>query len=63
MQIDTKLMEQVKSVLQQFGTKYMTEDGALKRNTVINDLDKYDKDLMAALLANNLIKDELVPCQ
>lgn len=58
MQIDTKLMEQVKSVLQQFGTKYMTEDGALKRNTVINDLDKYDKDLMAALLANNLIKDE-----
>lgn len=43
MQIDTKLMEQVKSVLQQFGTKYMTEDGALKRNTVINDLDKYDK--------------------
>lgn len=39
-------MEQVKAVLQQFGTKYMTEDGVLKRNTVINALDKYNKDLM-----------------
>ena len=58
MQIDTRLMEQVKAVLQQFGTKYMTEDGVLKRNTVINALDKYNKDLMQALLSNKLIKDE-----
>lgn len=58
MQIDTRLMEQVKDVLQQFGTKYITKDGSLKRNAVISDLDKYDKDLMVALLANNLIKDE-----
>lgn len=58
MQIDTKLMEQVKTVLQQFGTKYITLEGNLKRNAVINNLDKYDKDLMTALLANKLIKDE-----
>ena len=58
MQIDTRLMEQVKAVLQQFGTKYMTEDGVIKRNTVINALDKYNKDLMQALLSNKLIKDE-----
>ena len=51
-------MEQVKAVLQQFGTKYVTSEGALKRNAVINDLDKYDKDLIAALLSNDLIKDE-----
>lgn len=51
-------MEQVKAVLQQFGTKYVTSEGALKRNAVINDLDKYDKDLITALLSNDLIKDE-----
>lgn len=58
MQIETKVMEQVKSVLKQFDTKYITESGALKRSTVINDLDKYDRDLMTALLSNQLIHDE-----
>ncbi|TYA17247.1 site-specific DNA-methyltransferase [Lactobacillus sp. LSI2-1] len=58
MQIETKIMEQVKAVLHQFGTKYMTESGVLKRNTVINDLDKYDRDLITALLSNQLIYDE-----
>ena len=58
MQIETKIMEQVKTVLHQFGTKYMTESGVLKRNTVINDLDKYDRDLITALLSNQLIYDE-----
>ncbi len=58
MQIKTKIMEQVKTVLHQFGTKYMTEGGVLKRNTVINDLDKYDRDLITALLSNQLIYDE-----
>ncbi|WP_349362290.1 site-specific DNA-methyltransferase [Lactiplantibacillus paraplantarum] len=36
----------------------MTEGGVLKRNTVINDLDKYDRDLITALLSNQLIYDE-----
>lgn len=58
MQIETRVMEQVKSVLKQFGTKYITESGALKRSTVINDLDKYDRDLMTALLSNQLIHYE-----
>lgn len=58
MQIETKIMKQVKNVLRQFGTKYITESGALKRSTVISDLDKYDHDLMTALLSNQLIHDE-----
>lgn len=58
MQIETKIMKQVKNVLRQFGTKYITEGGALKRSTVISDLDKYDHDLMTALLSNQLIHDE-----
>ena len=60
MQIETKMMEQVKTILHQFGTKYVTENGALKRNTVVNDLDKYDRDLMTALLSNQLIHDEYI---
>lgn len=58
MQVETKIMEQVKTVLQQFDTKYITEYGVLKRSTVINDLDKYDPNLMTALLSNQLIHDE-----
>lgn len=58
MQIETKMMEQVRNILKKFGTKYITKDGALKRNTVINDLDKYDHDLMTALLSNKLIHNE-----
>ncbi len=58
MQIETKIMKQVKNVLRQFGTKYITEGSALKRSTVISDLDKYDHDLMTALLSNQLIHDE-----
>lgn len=58
MQIETKIMEQVKNVLRQFGTKYIAESGTLKRSTVISDLDKYDHDLMTALLSNQLIHDE-----
>ena len=46
MQIETKIMEQVKNVLRQFGTKYIAESGTLKQSTVISDLDKYDHDLM-----------------
>lgn len=58
MQIETKMMEQVKNVLQSFGTKYIAENGSLKRGTVVNDLDKYDHDLITALLSNKLIHDE-----
>ena len=58
MQVESKIMEQVKSVLSGFGNKYINSNGSLKRNTVIEDLDHYDKDLMTALLANPQIHDQ-----
>lgn len=58
MKIDTKIMTQVKDVLKSFGNKYMTESGSLKRSTVVNDLDRYDQQLMTALLNDQLIHDE-----
>lgn len=44
MQVESKIMEQVKSVLSDFGNKYIDNNGALKRNMVIEDLNHYDKD-------------------
>ncbi|QZN94029.1 site-specific DNA-methyltransferase (plasmid) [Limosilactobacillus panis] len=58
MQVESKIMEQVKSVLSGFGNKYIDSNGALKRNKVIEDLDHYDKNLMTALLANQQIHDQ-----
>lgn len=58
MQVESKIMEQVKSVLSGFGNKYIDSNGALKRNKVIEDLDHYDKSLMTSLLANQQIHDQ-----
>lgn len=58
MHVDSKIMEQVKSVLSTFGNKYIDDNGALKRDKVIEDLDHYDRDLMTALLANQQIHDQ-----
>ncbi|HJA22995.1 MAG TPA: site-specific DNA-methyltransferase [Candidatus Limosilactobacillus intestinavium] len=58
MQVESKIMEQVKSVLSGFGNKYIDSNGALKRNKVIEDLDHYDRNLMTALLANQQIHDQ-----
>lgn len=58
MHVDSKIMEQVKSVLLTFGNKYIDDNGALKRDKVIEDLDHYDRDLMTALLANQQIHDQ-----
>ena len=58
MQVESKIMEQVRSVLSGFGNKYIDSNGALKRNKVIEDLDHYDRDLMTALLANQQIHDQ-----
>ncbi|MGO2249257.1 MAG: DNA methyltransferase [Enterococcus faecalis] len=58
MKVEPKIITQVKKVLKQFDNKYLTENGSLKRSNVINDLDKYDRDLMTALLSNQLIHDE-----
>ena len=58
MQVESKIMEQVKSVLSGFGNKYIDSNGVLKRNKVIEDLDHYDKSLMTSLLANQQIHDQ-----
>lgn len=58
MQVESKIMEQVKIVLSDFGHKYIDSNGVLKRNKVIEDLDHYDRDLMTALLANQQIHDQ-----
>lgn len=55
MAVDVKIMEHVRSVLKSFDDKYISKDGVLKRNTVIEDLDRYDRELMSALLSDELI--------
>lgn len=55
MAVEPKVMEHVRSVLEQFDNKYITAEGVLKRNSVIEDLDKYEHDLMTALLSDELI--------
>ncbi len=55
MTIDSKAMEHIKNVLKQFGEKYFSTDGNLKRNNVIEDLDNYDKDLMTAIFNDDFL--------
>lgn len=55
--IDSKIMAITKSILKDFGNTYFSDNGALKRNKVIEDLDAYTPMLMKALLANKLIHD------
>ena len=55
MPVETKIMEQVKMVLKQFGELYITANGKLKRSAVMEALDQYDQALMTALLSNNMI--------
>lgn len=54
--IEPKIIEHIKKVLMTFDDKYMDNE-KIKRNILINDLDKYDADLMAALLSDSLIRD------
>ncbi len=54
MQIEPKIMFQVKSILGKFGNKYLASEGSLKRNNVINDLDKFDHELMTKLFKDPL---------
>ena len=39
------------------GGKYFTKSGTLKRNAVIEDLDNYDKELMSAILKDDLLHE------
>ncbi|NRO45517.1 site-specific DNA-methyltransferase [Lactobacillus helveticus] len=60
MEIEPKIMSQVKSILGEFGNKYLTSKGSLKRNSVINDLDKFDHVLMTKLFKDPLIHKNYV---
>lgn len=60
MEIEPKIMSQVKSILGEFGNKYLTSKGSLKRNNVINDLDKFDHVLMTKLFKDPLIHKNYV---
>lgn len=55
MAVEPKVMEHVRTILEQFGNKYITTEGVLKRNSVIEDLDRYDRELITALLSDELI--------
>ena len=57
MVVESKAMDHIRKVLELFGDKYFTKTGALKRNRVIGDLDNYDKDLMTAILKDNLLHE------
>ena len=53
--MDTKIMKALHSVLNQFEDRYYL-DGDLNKSKVIEDIDKYDDNLVVALLNDPLIK-------
>lgn len=55
MAVESKAMDHIRRILEQFGDRYFTKAGALRRSTVIEDLDNYDKDLMTAILKDDLL--------
>ena len=57
MAVESKAMDHIRKVLEQFGDKYFTKNGVLKRNAVIEDLDNYDKDIMTAILKDDLLHE------
>lgn len=54
MAVEPKVFEHVRAVLNGFDDKYLN-NGKLKRNKIIEDLDAYDEQLMTALLSDQLI--------
>lgn len=55
MSVEPKIMEHVKQLLQSFGDRYITNSGHLKRAKIIDDLDRFDHNLMTKLFADPLI--------
>ena len=43
MKIEPKIIEHTKSVLKQFGNRYISDTGTVKKNKVINDLNNYEE--------------------
>lgn len=54
-QIETRVIEEIKKTLLNFGNKYIDE-GQLKKFKIADDLNNFDENLMNALLSNEFIK-------
>ncbi|PWG51539.1 site-specific DNA-methyltransferase [Ligilactobacillus salivarius] len=54
MTVESKVIEHIHNVLETFNDKYIL-DGRIKKTKVIEDLDRYDHDLIKALLSDDLI--------
>lgn len=60
MTIEPKIFTEVKEILKGFGQTYLTEDGALKRSKLTEDLDNYVPLLMKELLSSELVRQSYV---
>lgn len=60
MTIEPKIFTEVKGILKGFGQTYLTEDGALKRSKLTEDLDNYVPLLMKELLSSELVRQSYV---
>lgn len=54
--METKINQAIKSVLLMFGEKYFIDE-IINKQKVIQDLDNYDKELMAKMLSNEIVKN------
>lgn len=60
MTIEPKIFTEVKEILKGFGQTYLTEDGALKRSKLTEDLDNYVPLLMKELLSSEIVRQSYV---
>lgn len=54
--METRINKEIRNTLEYFGDKYYI-DGNLNKSKVIQDLDRYDKDLLEAIISNETIKE------
>lgn len=54
--METKLNQEIRTVLEKFDDKYFIED-IVNKNKVIRDIDSYDADLVKELLSNKELKE------
>lgn len=53
--METRINKEIRSTLEKFGDKYFIE-GNLNKSKVIQDLDRYDKDLLEAFVSSETLK-------
>jgi len=58
MDLKTKINDDIRQVLEQFGDKYFVED-LVNKSKVIQDLDGYDASLLEAFITNETIKNNI----